>query len=266
MLPRFSKPPSALTRQAKTVRLGPTHVPALLVHPDWTTPAPTVLWMHGRTVDKSYDPGRYLRWLRSGYATCAIDLVGHGDRYEAHYQEPTRTLEVVEQTLHELDGVVEALTDWPEGVFDNSRLAIGGISAGGMVALARCCQPHPFRCIVVEATAGDWAFQRRRTLFAEHIVARLNPIDHLEHWSQAPLQAIHTEADQWVPEAAMAVFVETLRMLYREPELVEYVTYRTTGAPAEHAGFGRKTRDARQRQITFLDAHLRGASAPRETP
>jgi dienelactone hydrolase len=262
---RFSKPPSALTKQAKTVRLGPTQAPALLVHPDWSSPAPTIVWMHGRTVDKTFDPGRYLRWLRCGYAACALDLVGHGDRFDDHYHQPAHTLEAVEQTLGEIDGIVDALVDWPDELFDARRLAIGGMSAGGMVALARCCTTHPFRCIVVEATAGDWAFQRRRALLAEHIVARLNPIDRLERWSQVPLQAIHSEKDELVPEAAMGVFIETLRMMYREPELIEYVTYRSTGAPAEHAGFGRKTRNARQRQVAFLDKHLRG-EAPGERP
>jgi dienelactone hydrolase len=222
--------------------------------------------MHGRTVSKDYDPGRYLKWLRHGYASCALDLVGHGDRYDAHYHEPAHTLQAVEETLAELDGVVEALSDWQHGVFDAKRMALGGISAGGMVTLARCCDPHApheFRCLIVEATAGDWAFQRQRALLAADVVERLNPIDRLDHWAQVPIQAIHTEADEWVPEAAMAVFIEALRQQYRDPSLVEYVTYAKTGAPAEHAGFGKKTRDARERQIAFLDKHLRdGAGQP----
>lgn len=232
----------------------------MLVHPDWSTPAPTILWMHGRTVSKNHDPGRYLRWLREGYACCAIDLVGHGDRLDHHYQKPENALQAVEETLHELDGIVEAIRDWRDDVFDADRLVIGGISAGGMVTLARCCEPHPFRCIIVEATAGDWDFQRRRSLFAEDIVHRLNPIDRLDNWPQVPLQAIHTEADAWVPEASMAVFIEALRQIYRDRTLIEYITYRSTGAPAEHAGFGRMTRDARARQIAFLDTHLRHGS------
>ena len=29
-------------------------------------PRPTIIWIHGRTVSKELDPGRYLRWLRAG--------------------------------------------------------------------------------------------------------------------------------------------------------------------------------------------------------
>jgi len=76
---RFSRLPSSLASRAKSVRFG--DVPALLAHPDWETPAPVVLWMHGRTVSKELDPGRYLRWVRAGIAACAVDLPGHGERF-----------------------------------------------------------------------------------------------------------------------------------------------------------------------------------------
>jgi dienelactone hydrolase len=253
---RFAQFPAALERQSSRARLGPTEAPALLVHPDWKSPRPTVLWMHGRTVFKELDPGRYLRWMRAGIATCAIDLYGHGERYEAAYHEPERTLEVVEHTINEIDGIVDALTDLESGIFDYDHLAIGGMSAGGMVTLARCCSPHPFKAITVEATAGDWQFQRRRAMFVEEVVERLNPIDRLDGWTETPFQAFHSEGDQWVPEAAMAVFVEALRQTYRDPALVEYITYDETGAPYEHAGFGRKARDAKDRQLAFLSRHF----------
>lgn len=56
---RFARFPSDLAWRTRAARLGPSRVPALLAHPDWTTPAPVVIWMHGRTVSKELDPGRY---------------------------------------------------------------------------------------------------------------------------------------------------------------------------------------------------------------
>src|SRR5690606_4692968 len=111
---RFAELPSSLAKQTRfeTLAKGPTEgVPALLAHPDWSAPAPTVLWMHGRTVSKELDPGRYLRWIRAGIAAVALDLPGHGDRYSALMHKPENTLRVVEQMLGEVDHVVEALRD-----------------------------------------------------------------------------------------------------------------------------------------------------------
>src|SRR4030095_11489223 len=135
MIERFSQMPSALRANARWQRLGASKIPALLVHPSWGSGrrVPVVLWMHGRTVKKELDPGRYLRWMRAangGIATCAVDLPGHGERFDASLQQAHRAFEVVMQMISEIDGIVDAIVDL--GVFDHSRLAIGGMSAGGM--------------------------------------------------------------------------------------------------------------------------------------
>ena len=84
----FDQLPSSVLALARRVRL-PGNVPALLVHPHLdrtsgtvTRPAPVLVWMHGRTVAKELDPGRYLRLARAGIASCALDLPGHGERAE----------------------------------------------------------------------------------------------------------------------------------------------------------------------------------------
>ncbi|MCH8940394.1 MAG: hypothetical protein IIC27_04645 [Chloroflexi bacterium] len=67
--------------------------------------------MHGRTVEKELDPGRYLRWLRAGIATCTVDLPGHGERFEQALQHPEQAMEVVLRMLGEID---EINTDYEE--------------------------------------------------------------------------------------------------------------------------------------------------------
>ncbi|RMD65955.1 MAG: hypothetical protein D6824_01705, partial [Planctomycetota bacterium] len=109
MLPRFTDHPQALKEKTRRLRLGPHDVPALLAHPNWRTPAPVVVWMHGRTVSKEIDPGRYLRWIRAGLGVCALDLPGHGERFDRALQGPEATLYVVRQMLDELDDVVQSL-------------------------------------------------------------------------------------------------------------------------------------------------------------
>lgn len=235
--------------------LGPASVPALLAHPDWAAGpvAPLVLWMHGRTIDKEFDPGRYLRWLRAGLAVCAVDLPGHGQRAVPALQQAERMLDVVLQMAGEIDSVLTALDQMQ--AFDMQRLALGGISGGGLAALIRLCRPHPFRCAVIEATSGSWPHLADDPMFrgrsAEEI-SRYDPIEHLDGWREIPVQILHARQDEIVPVEGQVAFVEALRARYQQPALIEFILYDRTGAPREHAGFGRKTADARARQRAFL--------------
>src|SRR5262245_54397488 len=142
MIERFARFPAALASQSRSATLGTSRVPALLAHPDWQTPVPTALWLHGRTVNKELDPGRYLRWIRAGIATCAVDLPGHGEREGETFHSPTRTMQLLSQMIPEIDEVVAALAS-PEyhRAFDTSRIALAGMSAGGMATLRRLCNP-----------------------------------------------------------------------------------------------------------------------------
>ncbi|MBZ0173007.1 MAG: hypothetical protein K8E66_11540, partial [Phycisphaerales bacterium] len=74
----FAQLPKSVRDHARTARLGAHGLPALLAHPDWSTPHPVCIWLHVRRVFKEMDPGRYSRWLQAGVAVCAIDLPGHG--------------------------------------------------------------------------------------------------------------------------------------------------------------------------------------------
>jgi alpha-beta hydrolase superfamily lysophospholipase len=271
MIERFARFPAALAERSKTARLA--GVPALLSHPDWKTPAPTAIWMHGRTVSKELDPGRYLRWIRAGVAACALDLPGHGERTVQGHDTPERTLDVVAQMVLEIDGVVAALGA-PEyrGFFDSARMALGGMSAGGMAALRRLCDPHPFVCAMVESTTGDLGAlyhpDAARPWPVKHSRERIAPLDpsrHLDAWRPIPLLVLHSEADRSVPFAGMRGFVERLRERYRslgaDPAMIELVTWPQTGAPDEHSGFGRFSNDAKNAQTAFLGKHLHATPA-----
>lgn len=271
MIERFAQFPRALAERSRVTRFG--DVPVLLAHPDWDTTVPTILWLHGRTVNKELDPGRYLRWLRAGMAACAIDLPGHGERAAAAMQEPTGTMDVLTQAVGEIDGIVEHLADreWG-GVFDLDRLAIGGMSAGGMVTLRRLCDPHPFVCASVEGTTG-WLeglyFSedgRHRVGVAPHPRQKVMDMDaasHLGTFRPIPLLALHSEADEVVPWNVQQQFLKRLRERYTrlgaDPGLVGGKTWPTTGAPQEHSGFGRAANEAKNAQVDFFAKWLRAA-------
>lgn len=253
----FGQLPSSLAAMSRTVRLAGGHVPALLVHPHLdaatgrtTRPAPVLVWMHGRTVTKELDPGRYLRLARAGIASCALDLPGHGERFDAALQDPARTLEVVERMAGEIDAVLADLD--ASGEHAGCGRAVGGMSAGGMATMVRLCRPHAFDCAMVECSIGSWRWQERRTMFDPARVAAMDPILHLEVWRDIPFLSLHNELDEWVPAEGQREFIDALRSRSAHPDRITMHAYGPTGAPNEHAGFGRFASDAKDRGTAFL--------------
>lgn len=265
---------SALEERTRRVTLA-GGIPALVAHPDWEAPAPLVLWMHGRTSRKEIDSGRYLRLIRAGVGVCAIDLPGHGDRPDAALQTAEGTVDMLRLARPEVDVAIAALLEGEHGgVFDGARLGIGGISAGGMVALRRLCEPHGFSCAAVEATSGwleglyfpgDGGQSRWPVDHASDAVAEVDPSAHLDGFEPLPLLALHSEADELVPFAVQREFIDRLRKHYEargaDPAMIELVTWPQTGAPQEHLGFGRHAHEAKNIQVDFFKRHLLGAGA-----
>jgi alpha-beta hydrolase superfamily lysophospholipase len=259
-------------------------IPALMAHPDWAgggavgavRPRATLIWLHGRTVTKELDTGRYLRLLRAEpepMAVVAIDLPGHGERLDPEFHTPTRTLDLIEMGVRDVDRVVAALGDARfGGAFDADRLALGGMSAGGMITLRRLCDPHTFKCAHVESTSGhlarlyglDPAFSGDgRTWPVRHDPARvamLDPMAHTSGWRDIPLLAMHSRADALVPVECIEGFIEVLRARARErglaEDLVSLRTWERTGAPQEHSGFGQVAAEARAEFVAFLGRRL----------
>ncbi|MBL8762968.1 MAG: prolyl oligopeptidase family serine peptidase [Phycisphaerae bacterium] len=258
---------------------GPSgDIPILVAHPDWKAPAPVVVWLHGRTAHKELDPGRYLRWIRAGMGACAMDLPAHGERSDVGRQDPSQSLDTIARAAGEIDAVVTGLNDpaW-SGMFDLGRLAIGGMSLGGMAALLRLCEPHRFRAASVEGSAGwleglyvpgalpvpEQGDGEGRVPVsgapATHdpaAVRRVDPVAHLEGFVPIPLLVLHSEADRIVPWLVQRRFVERLRSHYRargaDESMIEVRTWASTGAPLEHVGFGRFSNDAKNTQAEFL--------------
>ncbi|MFN6040405.1 MAG: alpha/beta hydrolase family protein, partial [Phycisphaerae bacterium] len=270
---RFSQLPRALAERSKVMRFG--DIPVLLAHPDWSRPAPVVLWLHGRTVNKELDPGRYLRWIRAGIAACAIDLPGHGERALEGWDTPAKTLDVLDHGVRDIDRVIEALADPTfHNVFDLTRTAIGGMSLGGMTTLRRLCDPHEFVCAAVESTTGwlEGLYFPSSWNAPAHIphgpvqhdtrrVAKSDASQHLMGFRPLPLLVLHSEADAVVAWEVQRRFIDMLRHHYTinnaDPSLIAVRTWETTGAPQEHSGFGRVANDAKNVQVEFFTTWLK---------
>ena len=254
--------PQSLQAISETVRLG-LGVPCLVVRPAIeplggdANGVPFLLWMHGRTAFKELDPGRYLRLARAGIGSCAIDLPGHGQRGSEEGMRAETVLENIEQAAEEIDGVVDALVS--RG-FDPGRMAIGGMSMGGMVAMVRLCRPHGFRAAVLEASSGNWRVQHQRQFFDHAAAARLDPIQHLDRWREIPVLAVHSRGDEWVDFDGQSAFLDELRRRADRPEHIELMAFDETGAPHEHLGFAARTNEVKIREVEFLTRHLRDAT------
>jgi alpha-beta hydrolase superfamily lysophospholipase len=189
--------------------------------------------------------------MRAGIGCVSLDLPGHGARHDEDLHDPAAVLRIVEQMASEVDGAVESMLAL--GGFDPARIAIGGISAGGMAALVRTTSEHSFCAMTLESTTGDLR-NRRSTKFADPArLERLNPITHLDNWRDVPLLALHNRLDEWVDVDGQLGFLDALRTRAKSPTAIEHHVYeKPTGAPFEHAGFGRFSADAKDRQVSFL--------------
>jgi poly(3-hydroxybutyrate) depolymerase len=248
--------PSALRSQAKVASVG--DVPVLLIRPELVIGdrPPLLIWLHGRTAYKEIDAGRFLRLMRRGFAVCAMDLPGHGARMDLAMQAPNRVLEVIMQAVGELDMVTTAAVDRLGA--DPDRVAIGGMSAGGMVSAARLCSPHRFAALIMEASSGDWGFlpaRQRGGRDQTAMVQASDPIEHLQDWKPVPVLAIHSRLDRWIPFESQWRFLDAIEAL-GPSSLIERVAYDRTGAQAEHVGFGSCSADAKERVCTFLERRL----------
>jgi pimeloyl-ACP methyl ester carboxylesterase len=267
MSTRFDALPVALKARANLTMLcqaSGSHVPSLLVTaegvPDGA--APTLIWLHGRTAWKELDPGRYLRLMRSGINVCAVDLPGHGERLDDSLQGFDAIAAVVNQAIDEVDPIVTELVEL--GFADPQRMALGGMSAGGMVTLGRLCWDHPFRSAAVESTTGDWGHRYERGFFGGHdeVVASRSPIDHLSTFREIPILALHSITDQRVAFAPQERFLRRLAQQYGDQQQIQCAVWDSTGAPMEHDGFGRESAEAKDLHRTFLEATLTSARLP----
>jgi dipeptidyl aminopeptidase/acylaminoacyl peptidase len=135
---------------------------------------------------------------------------------------------------------------------DVDRVAIGGMSAGGMAAVGRLCTPHRFKAAILEATTGNWttltSWQHLDSAARQRLV-QTDPSTHLDQWRGLPVSVAHSRADQWIPFDGQRRFLEQLRS---HGCTIELTAFDQTGAPFEHVGFGRYAAQVKETQRAFL--------------
>ena len=175
--------PGALAAQERamvpvTIDGEPVKLATITYKPPGNGPFPTLIFHHGSTgrgrdpalFERPYDPRLLAAWFTArGWAVILPQRRGRGgsegtydegfapDRAQGYSCEPARALAGVERALDDLDAITPLLLAQP--FVDRERVAIGGVSRGGILAVAWAGrQPEVPRAVI--NFAGGWLGER----------------------------------------------------------------------------------------------------------
>jgi fermentation-respiration switch protein FrsA (DUF1100 family) len=181
-------------------------VPAILMLPETTQPAPAALMLHGyssRKEDMADGIGPAL--LERGLASLSIDLPLHGTRYDPVQAQSMRTPLAIHR--HWQTGIKDTrlalryLAARPE--LDRERIAIVGYSMGSFLGVIAAADEPLVRALVL-AAGGDLP---SGTPFAGIARAIADPIRAVRKLAGRPLLISHGRRDRTVlPEQAQRLF------------------------------------------------------------
>lgn len=182
-----------------TLTLAGGAVPAVLLVPDSTAPAPAALLLHGYSSTKERLAGTIGRSLAvRGIASLALDLPLHGSRDDAFVtQARSNPLALVGQwkrALAEASAAVHWLADRDD--IDGGRIAALGYSLGSYIALITAAN-EPLVRAVIAAAGGDlpespWTVLMRRIA---------DPIAAARRLNGRPLLMLHGRRDRTITAA-----------------------------------------------------------------
>lgn len=181
-------------------------IPAVLLLPDRTEPAPAAVLLHGYASRKEVmSEGAGQTLLQQGIAGLAIDLPLHGERGNPLQAQAMRNpLAVVRQWREALDDVELALRYLAaRGEVDGERLAIVGYSLGSYIAVAVAARDEAVRAVVL-AAGGDLPAGTPLTKIARTVA---DPIKAVRKMAGRPLLMVHGRRDPTIrPDQATRLF------------------------------------------------------------
>lgn len=138
-----------------TIGGEPMRLGTITYKPAGAGPFPTLIFHHGSTgrgtdpasFKRSYDPRTLAEWFTArGWAVVLPSRRGRGgsegtydegfslDRSKGYSCDPTLSIPGTERALHDIDAITPAILAQP--FVDRSRVAVGGQSRGGILAIA----------------------------------------------------------------------------------------------------------------------------------
>jgi pimeloyl-ACP methyl ester carboxylesterase len=122
-----------------------------------------VLWFHGFTADRHASRPELEALARAGFLAVGIDAVGHGARrlpdFDRHFSGPKeetdrRFLDLVTATVAEVPILFDHLRD--EGLADERRFAVAGVSMGGYITYGAVVAERRIRAAVPLLGSPEW--------------------------------------------------------------------------------------------------------------
>jgi dipeptidyl aminopeptidase/acylaminoacyl peptidase len=140
-------------------------VPLLVVSPSTGSPPfATVLWFHGLGVSKNTHEKELQQLADAGFLAVGVDAAGHGERElptlkqriaEGSQDEALRLmLPLAELTARDVPLVVRTLVE--EGLTDERRVALAGISMGAYVVYRAVAIVQGIRAAIALLGSPDW--------------------------------------------------------------------------------------------------------------
>ncbi len=203
--------------------LGP--VPVLMARPAvGDAPWPAVLWYHGFTADRNASRPELEILAQAGFLAVGVDAVGHGARRLPDFDERfagsgdeflRRYLDLVVRTVAEVPSLFDRLRD--EGLADERRLAVTGVSMGGYVTYGAVVADRRVRAAIPLLGSPEWRHPES---------PHLRP----DRFFPTALLSITSGADESVPPGPARAFHRVLEERYRDaPERLRYLEI--AGAP-----------------------------------
>ncbi len=230
-----------MTPQLRTAYLG--DIPLLWAQPPGEGPWPLILWLHAFSWSKE-DVGPQLVDLAShGFLALSWDLPQHGARSVEARDDIKRRVRadlrrhfwpILAQGADETPRII----DWALAHFDvRSRVAIGGVSMGGDIAIAAAGIDRRIDRAAVALATPDWlrpGSHEPQGIAGEAEWAayrRLDPLTNLHHYAHRPAMLFACGADdRQVPPEGADAFVDALGELYADaPERLAVTREPETG-------------------------------------
>jgi dienelactone hydrolase len=226
------------------------HIPAMWIEPETgSSPRRLVVWLPGFTCSKE-DMEPYLRQFAArGFFALSFDPWQHGERSKEDRESlQKRVFGNYRRHMWPIFGhtalEILRIIDWAVREMGVEKgIRVGGISMGGVAAVAAAGINPRIACVAVSGSSPDWLRNGadlppgEADAYSQYFYDRLNPLTHLDHYRHLPAMDFEFGAeDRHVPPDTALQFRDALQDAYRaHPDRLRVTL---------HPGLGHTTTDA----------------------
>ena len=200
---------------------------------------PLMLFVHGfeSTKERNVQYGYML--AEKGFRVLLPEAIYHGERHEKQNMN-TKFWEIVIRTIGELPAIKDAYVE--KGLVDESRIAVGGTSMGGIVTLGAMAKYDwisfgvsmmgtpayvdfaKYQLRLLEQAYGEFPMSQEQIEAQLAALRQYDVTEQLDSWKPRPLFFWHGKADTTVPYQASIDFYSRLKPIYDKKGIALHYT------------------------------------------